>query len=66
MTVHAIHFVFTFNPRFLIVDLLTPIGQVVEILRRPSEILHPVRVIAVTPVVFLVEDWAETRLVAVE
>ena len=62
----AIHFVFALDPGLFVVDLTAPLWQVEVVLRRPAEVLHSVGVVAVRPVVLLVEDRAEACLVAVE
>lgn len=57
---------FTLNPALLVVDLSAPLWQVVKVLRGSSEVLHAMRVVAVGPVVLLIEDWAEGSFVAVQ
>ena len=66
MRIKAIHFVLALNPRLLIVYLCAPLWQVVEVLRGTAEVLHSVRVIAIRPIMFLVQNGAEGRLVAIK
>lgn len=64
--IHAVHFVFTFEPRLLIVDLRAPLRKVEVILGWPSEILHPVRIVTVRPIMLFVENRTKRCLVAVK
>lgn len=59
MRVGTVHFVFAFDPRLLIVDVTAPLGYIVEVLGRSTEILHPMSVIAVRPIMFFIQDWTE-------
>lgn len=52
--IEAVHFVFALDPALFVVDLRAPLGNVVEVLRRPSKVLHAVRVVAVRPVVLFI------------
>lgn len=61
----AVHFVFAFDPGLLVVDLIAPLGEVEVVLGRPAEILHAVGVVAVRPIMLLVEDGTEGRFVAI-
>lgn len=66
MRVATVHFVFAVHPGLFIVDLLAPLRLVVIMLGGPSEVLHPMRVVAVAPIVFFIENGAERRFVRVE
>jgi hypothetical protein len=57
--VETIHFVFTFDPRLLVVDLRAPLRYIVEVLRWSAEVLHAVRVVAVRPIVLLIQYGAK-------
>jgi hypothetical protein len=62
----AVHLVFALHPALLVVDLGTPLGRVVEVLRGPPEVLHAVRVVTVRPIMLLVENRAERGLITVQ
>lgn len=66
MRVLAVHFVFAFDPRLLVIDLIAPFGQIEVVLGRAAEILHAMRVVAVRPIVLFVQDGAKRCFVAVE
>lgn len=59
MRVETVHFVFTFDPRLLIVDLGAPLREVIEVLRRSTEVLHTMGIVAVGPVMFFIENGAK-------
>ena len=55
----AVHFPFAVHPAVLLVKLGAPLWVVAVLLRRPAEVLHAVRVVAVRPVVLFIQDWTE-------
>lgn len=57
--VQTVHLVLALDPRLLVVNLRAPLGQIIEVLWGPPEILHPVRVITIRPIVLFIEDWTE-------
>jgi hypothetical protein len=53
-------------PAAVVVDVWTPLRVVEIIIGWSSEVLLPMRVVAVAPLVLLIDAWAERCLVAVE
>jgi len=66
VSILAVEVVFAAIPASVIVHLLAPLWQVEVVVRWSSEILLPVRVVALAPFMLLVNQRAERGLVAIK